>query len=290
MIPKIIHYCWFGKGQKPELADKCISSWKRFLPDYEIKEWNEENYPVEECCDYVKEAYKEKKWAFVSDYVRFDILYRYGGIYFDTDVEVIKPIDDILEQGAFIGGETIVDSIKDAGKGAVKKSGMTAAPGLGMAANPGLGIYKEMIESYQKSHFLNDDGTLNKTTIVARMTDILSKHGFRINDLSIQKVDGIYIYPPEYFAPFVYHTGEMIITENTRTIHHYMASWKTPEEMKMKEIGLRLEKRFGVKAGRGISKIVNIPFRIQMKLKKHGLKGAFLLLYRHYFKHGKREN
>ena len=84
--------------------------------------------------------------------MRFDILYRYGGIYFDTDVEVIKPIDDILEQGAFMGGETIVDSIKDAGKGAVKKSGMTAAPGLGMAANPGLGIYKEMIESYQKSH------------------------------------------------------------------------------------------------------------------------------------------
>ena len=167
-----------------------------------------------------------KKWAFVSDYVRFDILYRYGGIYFDTDVEVIKPIDDILEQGAFMGGETIVDSIKDAGKGAVKKSGMTAAPGLGMAANPGLGIYKEMIESYQKSHFLNDDGTLNKTTIVARMTDILSKHGFRINDLSIQKVDGIYIYPPEYFAPFVYHTGEMIITENTRTIHHYMLPGK----------------------------------------------------------------
>ena len=105
MIPKIIHYCWFGRGPLPELAQKCIASWKKYLPDYEIKEWNEDNFDVN-IIPYTAEAYKAKKYAFVSDYARFWILYRYGGIYFDTDVEVIRPMDDIIERGNFMGFET----------------------------------------------------------------------------------------------------------------------------------------------------------------------------------------
>lgn len=105
MIPKIIHYCWFGRGPLPELAQKCIASWKKYLPDYEIKEWNEDNFDVN-IIPYTAEAYKAKKYAFVSDYARFWILYQYGGIYFDTDVEVIRPMDDIIERGNFMGFET----------------------------------------------------------------------------------------------------------------------------------------------------------------------------------------
>ena len=105
MIPKIIHYCWFGRNPLPELAQKCIASWKKYLPDYEIKEWNEDNFDVN-IIPYTAEAYAMKKYAFVSDYARFWILYRYGGIYFDTDVEVIRPIDDIIAKGNFMGYET----------------------------------------------------------------------------------------------------------------------------------------------------------------------------------------
>ena len=104
MIPKIIHYCWFGGNPLPELAIKCIESWKKYLPDYEIKEWNESNFDIN-CCAYVREAYEAKKWAFVSDYARFWILYQHGGLYFDTDVELIKSIDDLIVKGAFMGCE-----------------------------------------------------------------------------------------------------------------------------------------------------------------------------------------
>ena len=104
MIPKVIHYCWFGRNPLPPLAVKCIESWKKFLPGYEIKEWNEDNFDVN-IIPYIQEAYEARKYAFVSDYARFYILYHHGGIYFDTDVEVIKSIDDIIERGAFMGCE-----------------------------------------------------------------------------------------------------------------------------------------------------------------------------------------
>uniref|UniRef100_UPI004027572F glycosyltransferase n=1 Tax=Segatella hominis TaxID=2518605 RepID=UPI004027572F len=139
MIPKIIHYCWFGLGPLPELAQKCIASWKKYLPDYEIKEWNEDNFDVN-IIPYTAEAYQAKKYAFVSDYARFWILYKYGGIYFDTDVEVIRPIDDIVERGNFMGFETgpKLQLKEDASEASVN-------PGLGMGVAPGLGLIKKML-------------------------------------------------------------------------------------------------------------------------------------------------
>ena len=131
------------------------------------------------CCDYVREAYEAKKWAFVSDYARFWILYHKGGIYFDTDVEIIKPLNEILKQGAFLGCETRY----------------TVAPGLGMAANPGLGIYKEMLDFYEKRHFRTQNGAIDTTTIVTYTTQILVQHGWK-PDREIQTVEGITIYPP----------------------------------------------------------------------------------------------
>lgn len=219
MIPKIIHYCWFGGKPLPENMKKCIASWKKYLPDYEIKEWNESNFDLN-CCEYVQEAYKIKKWAFVSDYARFWILYRYGGLYFDTDVEMIKSLNILIEKGSFMGCENITTPISDG-----DVSSLAINPGLGMAASPGLRLYKEILDYYGGLHFsLNKDGTYD--TVVDYVTSILRKHGFKGNG-TIEEIDDIFVYPPEYFGPMNYKTGKISITENTYTIHWYTASWQS---------------------------------------------------------------
>ena len=209
MIPKIIHYCWFGGKPLPELAQKCISSWKKFLPDYEIKEWNETNYDVRKI-SYISQAYDVKKYAFVSDYARFDILYHFGGVYFDTDVEIIKKMDTLIEQGSFIGIE--------------KGRKPLLAAGLGIASPAATKIYKEILDSYQVDSFINPDGTYNLRTVVERVSDIFLCHGYTLSD-SIQEVADTKIYPSEYFCPKNPDTGELHISECTYAIHHYDGSW-----------------------------------------------------------------
>lgn len=216
MIPKIIHYCWFGRGPLPELAQKCIASWKKYLPDYEIKEWNEDNFDVN-IIPYTAEAYKAKKYAFVSDYARFWILYQYGGIYFDTDVEVIRPIDDIISRGNFMGCET--DASKDGSDAA------SVAPGLGMGVNPGLGIIKKMLDFYEGRHFEFIPGGIGQLTIVHITTEVLLKAGLKLQQ-GIQQVDDMWIYPAEYFCPINLKTGRIHVRPNTRTIHHYAGTWQ----------------------------------------------------------------
>lgn len=228
-IPKKIHYCWFGGNSLGEKELACIESWRKFLPGYEIKRWDESNWDVR-CCDYVAEAYDAKKWAFVSDYARLDILYREGGLYFDTDVELIRPIDDILERGPFMGFET--DFSGDMG---------TVAPGLGLSANPGLGLYKAILDSYSGDHFVKEDGSLDETTIVTRTTEVLLKHGLK-RQPGIQEVEGITIYPAEYFNPKDFWSGEIHITENTRSIHHFSMSWKDEKGLFEHRVGRRLRK------------------------------------------------
>ena len=174
MIPKVIHYCWFGRGPLPESAKKCIASWRKFLPDYEIKEWNEDNFNVD-VIPYTKEAYEARKYAFVSDYARFWILYHHGGIYFDTDVQVIRPMDEIIARGSFMGREAgaYIKDICDAkvvGNGS--DTGLGVAPGLGLGVNPGLGLYKEFLDVYDGLHFIKADGTLNDKTIVSYTTEV----------------------------------------------------------------------------------------------------------------------
>lgn len=249
MIPKIIHYCWFGGNPLPELAQKCIASWKKYCPDYEIKEWNESNFDLN-CCDYVREAYEAKKWAFVSDYARFWILYHEGGVYFDTDVEVLKPIDTIVEKGSFMGCE--------------KKHSVN--PGLGMAAIPGLGLYKEMLDFYETKHFRREDGTIDITTIVSYTTNVLRKRGWQ-PDGEIQRVEGVVIYPTEYFCPKDYETQEIIITPNTYTIHHYTASWHSKTEERIYAVRRALKKRWGER-GDKIALLICIPLRIMNKIEQ----------------------
>lgn len=217
MIPKVIHYCWFGRNPLPPLARKCIASWKKYLPDYEIKEWNEDNFDIN-VIPYTKEAYEAKKYAFVSDYARFWILYNYGGLYFDTDVEVIRSLDDIIAKGAFMGLERDYE-IRTTGLG------IECNPGLGLGCNPGLDMYKKILDFYATLHFRLPDGSLNLTTIVHYTTEYLRQDGLK-DVPGIQKVGNIYVYPSEYFCPYNIVTKRKHITKNTRTIHHYMASWQ----------------------------------------------------------------
>lgn len=218
MIPKIIHYCWFGGNSLPEDARKYIDSWRKYLPDYEIKEWNESNFDVN-CCPYVREAYEAKKYAFVSDYSRFFVLYHYGGLYFDTDVEVVKNMDHIISAGNFMGFEK---SMATKSRDEALKNGETlgVAPGLGLGVNPGLGLIRELLDFYEnKEHFSIEDGT-----VVDYTTDILRKHGL-VNEHKMQKVADITIYPADYFCPMDSTTGITTITSNTVSIHHYSCSW-----------------------------------------------------------------
>ncbi len=218
MIPKKIHYCWFGNSKLPASAQKCIESWKKFLPDYEIVEWNESNFDIT-CCQYVKEAYEAKKWAFVSDYARFKILFEHGGLYLDTDVEVIKNFDDIIKSGAFFGCENRGDFTQ-----------ITVNPGLGCACEKQNDFYKEMLEMYEHSSFFYNDGTLNLRTIVERTTDMLKNHGLK-NSTELQVVSKITIYPTEYFCPINMKSGELVITEKTCSIHRFDASWESKQNI-----------------------------------------------------------
>ena len=230
MIPKIIHYCWFGGKPLPKSAEKCIASWKKYLPDYEIKRWDESNFDVN-AIPYTREAYAVCKYAFVSDYARFWILYHYGGVYFDTDVEVIRPIDDIINRGCFLGVESIRNGI------------YTVNPGLGFAATQGTAVIGEMVNLYSTFHFTNTDGASDLKNIVEITTDYLSSKGLQNTD-EIQDCCGFTIYPKDYFCPIDYDTRELKITENTRTIHHYAESW-VPRSTRFKNALSRLfGKRF----------------------------------------------
>lgn len=219
-IPKLIHYCWFGGNPLGPDELRCIESWRKFFPEYKIVRWDESNFDVR-CCPYVSQAYDAKKWAFVSDYARFAILYEHGGLYFDTDVEAIRPMDDIVANGPFMGFET--DAV---GSG----NSYSVNPGLGLAATPGLGLYRLILASYENDDFIKADGTLDQTTVVVRTTDILRSCGLK-DVPGIQKVEGVTVYPSEYFNPKNLYTGDIHITENTRTIHHFSMSWFSKKKM-----------------------------------------------------------
>ncbi|MFP3410794.1 glycosyltransferase [Bacillus sp. SIMBA_074] len=219
-IPKVIHYCWFGKNKKSEFIEKCIESWEKHLPDYEFVEWNEENFDIN-CNQFVKEAYEEKKWAFVSDYVRLWALYHYGGIYLDTDVEVLKGFDAFLGHDSFSGFEDDI-TIPTGIIGAMKNS---------QAINM-------FLKYYDNRSFYLENGDLDTTTNVEIITEICSDQGFEANGSYQILNNGMHIYPKEYFCPKEYKTGILKVTKNTYCIHHFNGSWITKDKKFKKEIRL----------------------------------------------------
>lgn len=221
MIPKIIHYCWFGGNPLPELAQKCIESWRKYCPDYEIRRWDESNFDVN-YNDYVREAYEAKKWAFVSDVVRLYALVNYGGIYMDTDVEVIKPLDDLLHHEAVSGFES--------------KSRIPT--GL-MSCREGQALFTELLHDYDGIHFKRSDGTFDTTTNVKRITNKCLKYGLVLNN-SLQTICGLTLYPSEYFCPKDLTTRVINLTKNTLTIHHFDGSWQSEDERYRKKLKEKL--------------------------------------------------
>ena len=217
----LIHYCWFGSGKKSELIKKCIHSWREFCPDAEIIEWNENNFDVN-CCTYVKEAYARKKWAFVSDYCRYYVLYHFGGIYLDTDVELIRKLEGLPE--TFVGFEYGAQYVSSALiRGAKKRDKI-----CGM-----------MLASYEDDRFILGDGSLNMRTVGVRETEIFLKAGLKQKDY-LQHICGTVIYPTEYFCPYNFFSGQLKITKKTYSIHHYEASWLTAKQKDAVKLANRL--------------------------------------------------
>ena len=206
-IPKVIHYCWFGKGKMPAIAEKCIKSWKKYCPDYEIICWNEDNFDLTQN-RYMREAYEAGKWAFVSDFVRLKVIYDHGGIYLDTDVELIKPIDPLLENSGYVGFDE---------KGLV-------ATGLGFGAEAGNEIVGAFLKDYDDLPFVLADGSFDLTPCPDRNTAALKRLGMDIQNHD-QDFMGMKFLPYEYLCPMDYYTGKKTLTKNTYSIHHYCASW-----------------------------------------------------------------
>lgn len=211
-MSKIIHYCWFGGNPFPASATEYMKSWQKYCPDFTLKRWDESNFDIH-TVPFVEEAYTAKKWAFVSDYVRTFALYEQGGLYVDTDVEFIRPIDDLLGS-SFAGFET-----HD-----------VVAPGLILYAHePKTEFYKKLLDKYNGLHF--DEQSMNEVISPKIYTEMLESMGLK-KDNSLQKVGGVTIYPMEYFQPWGENWRKKKITSNTRTVHHYDASWldKTEKE------------------------------------------------------------
>lgn len=232
-IPKIIHYCWFGGGELPERDKKCIESWRKFCPDYEIIEWNENNYDVTQI-PYIKEAYAARRWAFVTDFVRIDVVFQYGGIYMDTDVELIRSLDSLLEHEGYIGLEANSEYL---------------GLGAGFGAEKGNQILRDICNYYKTLHFIDGNGTLNMTPNPILVTEFLKKQGYQIIPGKISKLGGFTVFPDDYFSPQAFDFGKFQITDNTYSIHHYHASWQTDDEKKELQRYHFYTKMFGMKLG-----------------------------------------
>ena len=207
IIPKKIHYCWFGNGEKPKFICDCINTWKAVLNDYEIVEWNESNFDIN-INKYVKEAYEQKKYAFVSDYVRVYALYNYGGIYFDTDVTVFKKFDDLLENDSFFF---------------FLEKNYIATSTIG--AKKGNKLIKKFLDSYENKSFLKEDGSIDTLTNVAIVSKIISDLGVKL-DGTFQKVENLAaVYPQEYFSPYDYINCYSKKTDKSYAMHHFYKSW-----------------------------------------------------------------
>ena len=229
-IPRVIHYCWFGRKAIPKQQEKWMESWTRFCPDYEIVRWDESNYDVHKI-PYISEAYNSAKYSFVSDYARLDVLYKYGGIYLDTDVEVLKPLDDLLCQKAFMGIEFPANMV---------------ATGLGVGAIANHKTIKLLMDDYENRHFVQKDGTLDLTTCPVIQSNTLSTLGFRMNG-SRQTIAEIEIYPYVMFSPFVPYSRRIIYNDVSYLCHHYVASWVDLDVISKEKSSSEFYRAFNVK-------------------------------------------
>ncbi len=245
MIPKIIHYCWFGRNPMPELAEKCIKSWKKYCPDFEIIQWNEDNFDISACPLYVRQAYEHKKWAFVTDYVRLKVVYDQGGVYLDTDVELRKKLDPLLKWKAYFG-------FGEQGK---------VGTGLGFGAEKGAPILEELMADYEGVPFVLEDGSFDRTTCPNRNTPVFKRHGLRTDNTYQELPGSIAVLPMEYLCPIDYDTGIKKLTPNTISIHWFSGSWSTTEEQELQRKKQKRNRSWQAK-----DRLIHLPNRVLRKL------------------------
>lgn len=237
-IPKKIHYCWFGGNPLPDIAKKCIESWKLYCPNYEIICWNESN------CDFsinlfVKQAAEHKKWAFVSDYFRLKVIEEHGGIYLDIDVELLKPLDNLLACEGFMGFE-LSDS-------------NCINTGLGFGAVSGNEIIKKLMSNYENICFVKNDGSFDMTPCPKRDTQILVGLGLKQNNKT-QMIGLFKFFSADYFSP-VGFTGEQNFSENTYSIHHFNGSWLNDKQLQQLQLRKKIRARYGKVLGEYVFKV-----------------------------------
>jgi mannosyltransferase OCH1-like enzyme len=237
MIPKIINYCWFGMTQKPDNVKRYIESWKKYCPDYQILEWNEENFDVNQNT-YCSEAYEAQKWAFVSDYARLWVLYNHGGIYLDTDVEVVQPLDQFLNEKGFSGFE----------------SNNHVSTGI-MASERGHNYIGDLLNTYNERKFIKENGEYDLSTNVKFITEFAVKNKLILNGQRQTILDFTY-YPQSYFSPFNDNTGEVMKTKDTYTIHWFSKSWLNPKLIRRTKITRVFHRIFGVNCFNWLRKIL----------------------------------
>lgn len=216
MIPKTIHYCWFGRTSKPELYYRCRKSWEKHCPDYNIIEWNEDNFDIYSSPLYVQQAYEAKKWAFVTDYVRLKVVYDNGGVYLDTDVELKRNLDRLLKYCAYFGFES-------------KKYINT---GLGFGAIRGAAILKDLMRDYSVRKFIGKDGTADLVSCPIINKHVFMEYGLIPNGKTQRLRDNIKIFSPIYFCPLDYNLDRFHYSVRTISIHWFSASWFSEEKKK----------------------------------------------------------
>lgn len=241
MIPKVIHYCWFGGNPLDDLSLKCIASWKKYFPDYEIIQWNENNFDVSQL-EFMEKAYMDKKWAFVSDVARLLILYKYGGLYFDTDVEVISDYEDILckDVEGFLGFEKT----------------NAVSTGLGFGAMPNHPLIKELINVYKNLNYDQYADCLSQIACPILTTQLMEKYGYIAED-KMQECCGFVVYPSDYFSPIDYMNGKLLRTDRTHSIHWYNASWNEEETKEELVVARKFRRLFGIKMGDTVCGIIS---------------------------------
>ena len=268
-MEKKIHYCWFGGKQLPRKVKECIKTWKKFLPDYEIIEWNEKNFDIN-ICTFVKQAYENKKWAFVSDYVRIYALYKQGGIYLDTDVKILKDISKIVDKNLFFGYED---------------SGLVGTAVIGVKEKNNAYI-KEILDYYDKLEEFNPDIIYNYANPVI-ITKILKKYEHNIEGKGIEVFDNnIYIYPRDYFFPLSYNYAEKEYTENTCMVHLFNATWTSKGEKRT----IGIYRKFGPHLGKILNNVIDSigRFKFNVKAKILNIYKSLKMFYSIYINRNKR--
>lgn len=233
MIPSKIHYCWFGRNPKSELVQKCINSWQKYCPDYEIIEWNEDNIDLDACPLYVREAYVRKKWAFVTDYVRLKVVYENGGFYLDTDVELLRPLNCMSKHRAYLGSEG-ADYVNT---------------GLGFGAEAGFPFLRANMTVYEELNPINENGEFVSNPCPHYTTRLLKEAGVVFPIVrTYETADGLVIYPNHFFNPYNWKTQELCVNKETISIHHYSGSWMTEAQRKgylQRAKSEQIERKFG---------------------------------------------